>query len=124
MHIIRNFTYKYKHMHIVNIHTYNFFRSPEEKKLFVKVSMFAVVKEGKLHTFDLLLFPSCARGISPTRCYPTKLRNMTTLSESFAKTETERFVNESEIKQVWQNPHPTGQQILKFNAMSPVLAVS
>lgn len=86
--------------------------------------MFTVVKEGKLHTFDLLLFPSCARGISPTRCYPTKLGNMTTLSESFAKTETERFVNESEIKQVCQKPHPTGQQILKFNATSPVMAAS
>jgi len=106
IHSIRNFAYTYTQAHIVflNIHTntYNFLGIQKKKQLFAKVSMFAVIKEGKPHTIHLLLFPRCARGISPTRCYPTKLGNMTSLSESFAKTETERFVNESELRRVCQ----------------------
>lgn len=85
------------HIHIFLIctricaHTYIILRGPEEKKHFLRVSVSAVVKEGKLQTSHCLWFPSCARCIA--KMVLNKARNVTTLSESFMKTETERFVN-------------------------------
>lgn len=85
--------------------------------------MFAVVRGGKLHAFHLLLFPSHAGGISPTRCYSTKPRNVTTEWKLCENRLNDLWINLKWDKCV-KHTLPKAQQILKFNAVAPVMAVS